>query len=563
MKIRHESELLDQAKRAQILQEITNQENVDRRKRMKTRYDIYKDKTKQYVLERLRRLKLKEETITMMDLHSANVSIAKKIVNKKAKTYAGGASRTIVDGNGKAADDGVNIPQASFDLAADLLCWNDNMRKSDRYLELFRNSALQLVPVPDDLDPNTLEPLTYKLIMRVLAPWQYDVIEDYNDREKPMVYILSDFWEEDQLRGGVSEDIAGRHPRGTQFRSGGDNIDQAIADNPSDANKGEARRRFIWWSENYHFTTDAKGAIIEQPDGGENPIEMLPFVNLAQGQDGQFWAEGGSDIIEGSILINMLLTDMFTTMYIQGYGQMVMIGKQISKREFQVGPNQVLLLDHDDNDDPPPSVNIVHADPRVGDRMNAIEQYVALMLSTNDLAPSTVAGKLDARNAPSGIAMIIEQSEVVSSIEDKQNYFADIEAKAYEILKAWNNLYQNFGGFNDYWAEVGSMADDSELTIEYNQIKPIVSEREHLEALEKRKNLGINSLVDLIMIDNPSLSEEQAEQRALAIQEEKMRNQQLFMADAMGSDDEDETNDDDGEPSGEENSDDETDDDTN
>lgn len=510
MKLRSEQDLLDPKIRANVIAEITSSENVNRRNEYLKRYEIYKDLTSKWVIKSLQEEGLKRETIALMSTRASNVSIARKIVNKLARTYVGGVSRETSNGTG------TNI---QLDELAQLLDFDQKQKKSDRYRELYKNCAIQFVPeqVGDDDNPS------FKIKMRILSPWQYDVIEDQHDREIPKCYILSDFTEQNQGMFAATEQQAGIHYGKRALRTT-DKMDNIIADDPSDAGLGKKKRTFIWWSDHYHFTTDEKGEIIPElsPEEGLNPIEMLPIVNIAEEQDGQFWAEGGSDITDGSILVNKIITDMFSIAYIQGFGQFVITGKNL-KEKIVMGPHHAIQFDYDPEDgDPQPSVSVVSANPPLEMWMRSVEQYVALLLSTNNLSPRMVSTSLDAVNFPSGIAMLIEMSEATDDISDKQESYKDSERLEWEIVKRWQNYLFDRNALADKFAEIGRLPEDLDVMIRFHEQKPVVTEDQKLANIKARRELGINSEVELLMIDNPDLTQQQAEEKLLKIKQERL-----------------------------------------
>lgn len=521
-KLINDDQILDINFRKLIIDEIKGTENLDRKNAALKRHEIYRDKTRKWVMENLVKENLKPETLKTMENRAANVSVCRKIVNKLARCYVGGVERDV-DGEG----DTKQTKQQVEDYAK-LLDLNMKMKKSDRYRQLFKNTLIY--PVPELSTIETVgDQKKYNMKVRIMAPWGYDVIEDYNDKEMPRVIILSDFVDRNRLKVGIPVSDDGRKSGIVPNFQSGDGKDQVIADNPDDS--GQGCRHFIWWSNLYHFTTDEKGEIVAEfsPEDNLNPIGVLPFVNVAEDQDDQFWAQGGDDLPDGSILINVLLTDMNSIAYTQGWGQMVITGPEgVVPKRVDGGPHNALTFGYKDGE-PKPEVTFESANPPIDVWMRMIEQYVALLLSTNDLSPGNISSKLDPSNFPSGIAMLIEQSEHTASIEDKQKIFSDAERKMWSIIAKWQNMLFETKALTEQFQELGPMPDDLEVNVKFHESRPAVSEKEKLEALQMRKDLGINSMLDLIKIDNPELSDEEAEEKLKSILKEKLERQKEMM----------------------------------
>lgn len=509
MRLKTEDQILSREFRIEVIKEIEANENLERKKNYYKRYEIYKDRVLKYIEERLKAEGLKPSTIQMMMNRAGNISFARKAINKLARSYAAGVLRS-----------GENDAETEqLQELAQLLDFNQKMKKADKYRELYKNCMTQVVPEVDN------ETGLYCQSLRVLSPWQYDVIEDANDREIPRVVILSEFTQDQGAMLYATEEEAAIHSRSANtYGPNPDGVDNIIADNPSDASKGEMKT-YIWWSDKYHFTTNKKGDILANlsPDDLANPIEMLPFRNIAEDQDGYFWAEGGDDLIDGSILLNHLITDMNSISYMQGYGQLVITGKNLPER-YTMGPHQAILFDYDPSkEEPKPEVTVVSANPPLESWMKSIEQYAALLLSTNNLSPATIAMKLDAAQFPSGIAMLVEMSEANNEIADTQKMFSDAEKYLWKVVKKWHNLFLSKNLLEDEYKEIGPVDEEAKVNIKFMEAKPVISEKEKLEAMKLRKELGVSSMADLIAIDDPSMTKEEAKQKMLEISEERRK----------------------------------------
>ena len=506
MKLISEDQLLDANFRKVVIKEILGPENITRKKEHLRRYEIYKDQTKRYVMESLEKEGLKPGTIEMMRNRAANISICRKIVNKLARTYSGGVSR----------ETSMDVVDQQVAEMASLLCFDEKMKKGDRYRELHKNMMFQVVP-------EYTEEGSYKLALRTLLPWHYDVIEDSVDREIARCVILSDF----SCHSSLAYAAQGEEKRHSgRVITNSDGVDQIIADNPADAKTGV----FVWWSKNYHFITDSDGELVSmQPNENlENPIHELPFANNAEDQDGQFWALGGDDLVDGSVLINKKITDMNFIAYHQGFGQWVFSGKNLEEK-IAMGPNNAIVLNYDPSvDEPKPDVQVLSANPPLESWLRIIEQYVALLLTTNNLSTSNVSMKLEGANAASGIMLMIEQSESTDDISDKQKNYQDIEKKLWHVIALWQNLYLATNELEMDFAEVGRLPDDLDVKVRFNDIKPVITESEKLNTYKLRKELGLDSQLDLIMKDNPHFTLEDAQKKLMEITQEKLNNVSIF-----------------------------------
>ena len=91
-----EKELLDIDTRKRIIKAIQSDHNEERKAYKLKAYEIYNDMTKKWVIADLMN-EFSAETVSQMVARASNISIVKKIVNKKARCYSGGVTRVIKD----------------------------------------------------------------------------------------------------------------------------------------------------------------------------------------------------------------------------------------------------------------------------------------------------------------------------------------------------------------------------------------------------------------------------------------------------------------------------------
>jgi hypothetical protein len=502
MKIANEDEILKIAVRKQIIQEIQGPENRRRRLEAFKRYEILKDRIKKYILENLL-MELDPATVKDMQSRISTINFYKKIVGKKARVYKTAPTRIAIE----------EKDQDVLEDIIELMKMNVRMKKTNKYLEAFLNCDVFVRPIFDSLSK--------KWFYRVdpLASYQYDVIEDAHDPERAMGYILSPF------RHVVfsDEDPQNRERDGVaaNFRDG-DTKQQGIADSPAD--KPE---EYVWWGTKYHLTFDESGKILHAKSGEKllNPIQTLPIVSHARDRDGSFWAVGGEDIIDGSILVNTVLSDIYYIAKLHGTGLFYLFGKGVPK-SYKVGPNRGITVNMEDGD-PTPQIGFANANPQLKDHMELVEQYVAMLLTTNDLEPGSVQAKLSAlTGGASGVQEMIMKSEPINAVEDDQEIFRDTEPQITRIGAKWHNLYLGKGLLRKDFAKIGKVNEDIDYSIKYGATQQFHSEKDKLEVIKIRKELGLDDQLRAFQLDNPDLSIEEAEKLYLEVLERRVKQSQ-------------------------------------
>lgn len=509
MRITKEEEILDLGIRKSLIEEILSGENKARKKEAYKRYQCFKDKTKWYVVENLLR-QLDTSTVIEMQYALSNISIVRKIVDKLARVYSNGVQREVMDSEELTA---------KIQKTEQVLEVNTALKKTNRYLKLQKNVALYVKPVKcaDEKWSIKLQPLN---------PYHYDVVEDAENREKAMCFIISDYTPEPTsylLLDGQ------RGPALVAPPSPGNRIDDKIADSPSDQMMDAGNKRtFVFWTEKYHFTCDETGFIIpnEQNPGSINPFGVCPLVNFAIDQDGSFWAQGGDDLIDGAILINSMITHNNHVGIVQGYGQFFMTGENLP-RAIKVGPTKAILAEYKKSEEQErPTAEFLSANPNLDSVRGLIEAYVALLLTSNNLSTTGISAQLGAGvSIASGIALMIDKAESLEDVQDQRGLFQTKEKEVFNVIQAIQNYY----GSTDLIPELAEniLPEDIAEIMNVKFLDPqiIMSETEKLTALKMRQELGLDRQIDMIMKDNPALTQEQAEEKLKQILEEKMKMQ--------------------------------------
>lgn len=503
MRIKNQDEILDIGVRKKIIEEIECSENSDRKSESFKRHMVYKDKTDYWVLDLLER-QFDKQTVYEMSYAISNISLVRKIVDKLARVYSSGVTRAVVINNQPATEYTDNIQKIER-----ILNVNSKQKTLNRYLKLHRNAACYIKPCPDENGD-------YSILLQPLAPHLYDVVEDYYDRTKPMVYVISHYEPKSISYGKDDGSRENRSGLSSLKPKLGNKKDEVIADSPEDSGKKE-KKEYIWWSDKYHFTTDETGNIVSEST--ENPIGIKPFVNYSIDQDNAFWAQGGDDLVSAGIKINAQISHINFIGTLQGYGQFYYRGKT-PPQNMAVGPNKGIVLQYEEGD-PVPEIGFTSANPQLADLMAITEMQIAMCLTTNNLTTSGVSTSLgQGTTFPSGISLLIDKSESVEDVKDQEQAFIDAEPVMWDVINKWLLLYGSEGSLQEDLIGL-SMPEGSEVVVNFNHPQVITTEAEKLANIKLRKELGLNTDAELIKFDQPNLTDEEAEEKLEKILEAK------------------------------------------
>lgn len=514
--IENESDILDEAKRKQLIEHWNSSSNQCRKDEAFKAYECLKDKTNNYVMELLLK-QFSYDTVVEMQYAITNISVLRKVIDKLAKVYANGAKRTMPGKEG----DGELESQSPDTKALDELVWylglDEAMTKCNRYYRTFKNALAFPKPVNNGEGK-------YDVQIEILPPFLYDAVESPYDPKKPLAIVLSDYSAKRKTLYYLGD--AGVAGRTGQSHVENAPVNQVLNTNMLKDDSKSDSREWVWWSKNYHFVTDVNGKIKTSSDDleteGKNPILTLPFVNFAGEQDNSFWAEGGRDLVESGIQINVDLSNYRNIGTTQGYGQLYMTGKNLPK-SVKVGPQHCVQLEWDKDNDPQPQIGFLNANAPMSEMKEGIEMFVALMLSTNNLSTSNFAASLNGgSNFSAGISMMIDKSESIEDINDQAKIFIHNEPMVLDIAGRWLEAYKADLTDEAKALRVPKNLIDEQVSFPPSQI--LVSEADKLATLKLRKELGLNSNIELVQRDNPGMTVQEAQMKLDRIKADQSAN---------------------------------------
>jgi len=521
MKLTRESDILDPLKRAKIIQEIEGQENRTRKYEAFKRYQCYKDMTNHYVMNYLLR-QFEQNTVNEMRYALSNISFVRKVVDKLARVYSNGVERCI---------SGDEEATAKLKKIEKVFKLNETLKSTNRFLKLQKNIDLFVKPYPHYEGGSDVP--KYRITLDVLQPYLYDALESGYDRTTALAIVLSDYTHPStdlmDLDSRSTKVLPLAPPAGVRA----DNIDQTIANSPQDKGANPSNKHYVWWSKSFHFTTDNNGEIIADELGKKdtaNPLNKhFSHINFAIDQDGSFWAQGGNDLIDGAILLNGVITHTTHVGVTQGYGQFYMTGENLP-RVIKVGVTKSILVEYKGSEQQAkPELGFLSANPQLDALRSLIEMYIALYLTTNNLSTSGVSTQLKGGTSfASGIALILDMAESLEDVHDQRQVFLDNELC---IIKAINETLKAYGDKldDDFKDLVLPDGFEENFTVKFNDASPIMTEKEKLESLELRREMGLETRISMIMKDDPTLDETQAEEKLLKMIEQEIEEKVLEM----------------------------------
>lgn len=419
------------AERKRIIDDIRGSENQARKNESIKRFDIYSKRQAQYVKEKLIS-EYSETTVKDMRVVSS-INLGRRIIDKAASLYKYEPTRTFERADGTPlSDNEINQLAAIYDQSG----IDGHLKKSNRYYKLEQQGCIQIIPRDGILQP------------RVLLPHHYDVIPMDGDPERAYGYIISVY---DRSLLYTQQDPTSETESPYLPQKVADGINATIAD--SDDYKDVADRKYIWWTPEYNFVTDGKGNIIDEYGNQmliqresdlaliANPIQRLPFVDIACEKEFEFWVRQGNDIIDFALDFSVLLSDTAEVNKRQGYSQAIVYSEEPPK-DVNVGPNRILHIKLDSDKEQQARFEWANPSPDLAAALSLLETYLSLFLTSQGIDPKTVTGKGEGQRYASGFERLLAMIEQFEASQDDMDLYKRVEQEILDVFVAWSNLLQ-------------------------------------------------------------------------------------------------------------------------
>lgn len=486
-------DILDQSVAEQIITELEASEALDRKKAYWDAQQIYEGNLKYYIEQELERTRPKS-----WDSYSiSNVSLSRMVIKKLARAYVEQPMRSVEnDRKNEALEEIYKEGTAKIQL-----------KEFDEIYNLHRHALMWV----------NYRPEFQKWQYMALSPFEYDVVLNKDDPTKLECVILK--YPDSRI---VAKDS-----------SNGDSKSDIVAESQIDGSAQSAV--YAMWTDKHHVVWEITESSIQTPQGTEikkdityvplegnpnniNPVGVIPFVykSMHNGPD----YPTINPITEQTVTYNALNSELLTAANIQGVGVGI-----LSYSESMIG--QIDRLNHgltslvelpqpEDTEKPGTSLEYISPSPALEAQKSVYTNYLRQVLSEHGItAGQGLDGSIESFS--SGLERAIANADTQNQIKENQQTYTDLEKKMFEITKAWDKLL----GKNQF-------SKNDELSIAFPKPKTMITDKETLENIEKRLNLGLMERWEALIILDPNLSETEAKIKIEEIDAEKAKRASMF-----------------------------------
>jgi hypothetical protein len=478
--------LATQEGRKKVIQFTESKDNIGRKAESYRQTEVYYDRLKNFVVEELRQ-QFSEQTISEMPLVKS-VNIAKRCVNNQAMIYSNAPERTWSD---LSDVDEETMWKIYHDMGA-----NKKLDFANKMFKLHKQVLLQVIPKNG------------KLIMRVLHPHQWDVITSEDDPERAVAYIISAYdktenFQDNQVRPGTGrESITGQYTRNYI-----ENADMREREN-------QEKKTYVVWTEQDNFMMNGRGEIL-----GEvlpNPIGFLPFVEVSEQKDFEYWVRQANAYTDFTIEFNAAMTETRQTVKMQSFAvAIVKAPKEMRFNNLQIGPNYILHLPNDEVNGIKTEFEFASPSANIEGSIRFLEVMLSGFLSSNGIDPKTVTMNGESSQFTSGLDRLLSLIDKMQASKSDYDLFSKAESDLYDLVKRWMSVLRGSQSLDPEYSV--QIPDDSELTILYHHPEMVQSESDKLDTWSKKIEMGLASPIHAIM-QLEGLSRDQALEKYKEIQ---------------------------------------------
>lgn len=481
-------QLKTQGGRKQIIEEIESKDNLGRKNESFKQNEIYRDRIKQFLLNELRE-QFSEDTIKEMPLVKS-VNIAKRCVNSLAVIYNEAPDRKF---KGLSSDQ----EQVMWNIYHDMKA-NKKLGMANKFFKLHNQCLIQIVPQNG------------KLIMRVLHPHQWDAIQNQTDPEQADAIIVSAYDKSDNF---IENDQAAA----TGVTSFADtNTNNRNANLYLQEQKVQGNKLYVVWTKEENFIMNSKGEVIG--DVVKNPIGALPFVEVSDEKDFEYWVRSASAFTDFTVEFCAALTETRQTVKMQSFAvAIVKAPKEMKFNNFQIGPNYLLHLPYDKNAGIESDFQFASPSADIDGSIRFLEVLLSGFLSSNGINPKEVSMNGESQSYNSGLDRLLALIDKMEASKEDYDVFQWVETQVYELIKKWLFVLNGTATLSSkYYVSIPA---DSEVIVDFEEPEMVKTEQDKLDIWEKKINLELASKVDAIA-DLYDLTPDEAKLKYIEIQQE-------------------------------------------
>lgn len=267
----------------------------------------------------------------------------------------------------------------------------------------------------------------------------------------------------------------------------------------------------VWTDTEHYYLKAGSETKIPVSDGngntnkGKNAYGKIPYVKMQLNESSDFWGEPRQDIVEQNIWYDFMEANILFVQTFQGFG--IAVGTNLGRTgDFQVTPQTIIAVDNVKKEDAQPSLNFSKTEAPLQELRDLADMYLKNMFSMAGLSAQTFSKDT---NSQSGTAKSFDNQELDTLRQSDKNIMVDYEKDLYEMIRLVYN--KNTTGTK--------LKEELKFKIDFIEKSTVLTTRDKIIKDEFYLKNELMSPVNLIMQDNPDLSENDAIQYLTHVKE--------------------------------------------
>lgn len=447
--------------RRRIIDEIESDENKQRKAEHLKRFRVYNDHQREYVLQALAQ-EFSPQTVREMRTFTS-INLTRRIIDEMSSIYKRSPERNYLNLT-EPQESGVSLIYQ--DAKVDTM-----LKRANQKFKLHEQCAIQVLPKNG------------KLCLKLLAPHQYDVISMPNDSEEAWAYVISSYdkYQADAQTTGQT-DVQGNYT-GSKNQAKADGVNQAIADQDD----WRTDRRYVVWTAEKNILMDGNGAVLQE---ATNEIGKLPFIDVADEKDFEYWVRRGSGAVEFNLDFLTVVSDTCNTNRLQSYAQAVITAERLPESTV-VGPQHILFLPLDPTrPEVKPSFEFVTPNADLKASLDLNDRLLSYFLTANGISPKTISGDATTEKFSSGVERLLSMIDRFEASQSDIALFQTVEWKLYDLLRSWYQVTAGTTALEEKY-NFGAWPEDSELMVTFKGPEAVKTQSETEDSVIKRLDAGL------------------------------------------------------------------------
>jgi len=259
---------------------------------------------------------------------------------------------------------------------------------------------------------------------------------------------------------------------------------------------------FTFWSKTNHFiftrhitkvgNYEAQLIEVEGNPGDINPYGILPFIVLRDGEPlGDFWIDGGEDLIQANEINNVKLTETNNLTKMQAFGIPVRKGAPNAGQELSFDPSLIIDIPADQGDIKGADFKFVSPDAKIEEMHMDCEKRIKRTATKNNLNPERFSSS---GQKSSAAAMQLRAADQNKILQQDKPFYRDFEKEIFEVTRVVNNFHNT-----------KKIPDSAELFIDFKDVEvPVTVEDQDAHNILMFNN-GLLSKAQWLIDENPDV----------------------------------------------------------